>query len=394
MTTALAPTTAGPAQSRARIRVATAVFLLNGLTLSTWIVRVPALKRDLTLTDVQVGALGVAFAVAAIAAMQVVGAVVHRYGSATVLRVALVAMPVLLAAAGSAPGPLALAGVAAALGAAHGTTDAAMNAHAVAVERSVERPILNRCHAAWSASAALASLASAGAAGLGVPTRAYLALAGAFLLGAGLVLGLALRPVVSAPSTPRTGRRQGWTRPLVVLGLTGTLLMVCEGSALGWGALLLQDAQGAPLGVATLAVTAYTAAQTAGRLLGDGWSRRHGAARVYRAGALLAAAGLTVAVLAPVPALGILGFAVMGTGMATLLPLTFSAVGVVAGTGSLPHAVARFTTFTYGGVLLGPALVGGAAQVAGLPLTLGCLAPGLLVLAVAHGLPQQEEATR
>jgi MFS family permease len=390
MTTALAPTTAGQAQ----VRVATAVFLLNGLALSTWIVRVPALKHDLALTDVQVGALGAIFAVVAIAAMQIVGTVVHRYGSAVVLRVALVVMPVLLAAGGSAPGPLALAAVAAALGAAHGTTDAAMNAHAVAVERTSERRILNRCHAAWSASAVLASLASAAVAALGVSTPAYLALAGALLLGAGLLLGPAIRPVAAAASTPGAGRRQGWSRPLVVLGLTGTLLMVCEGSALGWGALLLQDAQGAPLGVATLAITAYTAAQTAGRLLGDGWSRRRGAARVYRAGALLAAAGLTVAVLAPVPALGIVGFAVMGTGMATLLPLTFSAVGVVAGAGSLPHAVARFTTFTYGGVLLGPALVGSAAQVAGLPLTLGCLVPGLLVLAVAHRLPQAEEGAR
>ena len=389
MTTATAPTTGG----RTQVRLATSVFLLNGLALSTWIVRVPALKHDLDLTDVQVGGLGVAFAVSAIVAMQVVGAVVQRYGSTAVLRVVLVAMPVLLAVGGSAPGPLSLTVAAAALGAAHGTTDVAMNAHAVAVERAVERPILNGCHAAWSASAVLASLASAGVAALGVSTRSYLWLAGALLLAAGLLLGLAIRPLAADASTVRPRGRERWTRPLVVLGLTGTLLMVCEGSALGWGALLLQDVHGVPLGVATLTVTAYTAAQTGSRLLGDRWSQRRGAARVYRVGALLAAAGLAVAVLAPVPTLAILGFAVMGTGMATLLPLTFSAVGLVAGDTSLPHAVARFTTFTYGGVLLGPALVGAAAEVAGLPLTLGCLVPALLVLGVTHRLPEQDDGT-
>lgn len=81
---------------------ATAVFFLNGLTLSTAIARQPSLKSEHHLADGQVGALGLLFAVAAIVSMQFVGPLVARVGSLPVLRVSLVVMPLLLALVGLA----------------------------------------------------------------------------------------------------------------------------------------------------------------------------------------------------------------------------------------------------------------------------------------------------
>jgi MFS family permease len=353
---------------------AVAVFFLNGLTLCTYLVQLPALKHRLGLSDALLGLISVLFAGAAITAMQVVGRLVHRFGTVGVLRCTLVAMPLLLVAVGTAGRVGVLALAVTALGAVHGTTDAAMNAYAVAQRR----PILNRCHAAWSVSAVLASLVAASAARVGPE---YLFYAGGVLLIGGLLLGLWLReatPVDAEPS--RTGARGGWTRPLVLLGLSGTLLMICEGAALGWGALLLRDHKHASLGVAALAITAYTAAQTVCRLFGDGLHVRFGAPRIYRLGTGVAAAGLLGAVSAPDAWLGVAGFALMGLGMATLLPLTFSSVGTISTAEDLPWSVARFATFTYGGVLAGPALIGLVAGIAGLPWTLGALAPALLLL--------------
>lgn len=373
-------------------RLAIAVFLLNGLTLSTYIVRLPARKQELSLSDADVGLVGVVFALSALAAMQCVGALVRRFGSAGLLRACLVTMPVLLALVGAAKGTVALCLAASALGAAHGTTDAAMNAHAVAVERDGQRPILNRCHAGWSVSAVASSLVSAALARIGVDTPSYLAGTAVVLFLCGILLGRALRAADVAPPgpRPRLAWRDGWSRPLVILGLSGTLLMVCEGPALGWGVLLLQDTKGAPLGVATLAVTAYTGTQTASRLVGDRMTERFGAKSVYRAAVLVAAAGLGTAALAPTPWLAIAGFAVMGLGMATPLPLAFGAIGATNENNDVAASVARFTTFTYGGILLGPALVGGAAQVAGLAPTLGMLATTLLALGLAYRLPQRQ----
>src|SRR4051794_12231030 len=81
---------------------AIAVFFLNGLTLSTYLVRMPSLKEQHHLSDGRFGAIGMLFALAALAAMQFVGPLAARFGSRAVLRVSLAVMPVLIALLGIA----------------------------------------------------------------------------------------------------------------------------------------------------------------------------------------------------------------------------------------------------------------------------------------------------
>ncbi len=187
------------------------------------------------------------------------------------------------------------------------------------------------------------------------------------------------------------GWRSGWTRSIILLGLTGTALMVCEGAALGWGGILLHDAKGASLGLAAIGVTAYTAGQTCGRLIGNRVTARYGAPAAFRAGALVAAVGLTMVVVAPRPGSAVVGFAVMGLGSSVLLPLAFGRVGQLAATGPGTAAlVSRFTTFTYAGILLGPAVIGSLAQLMGLTQTLSALVPILLAVGVLTRLPRAQ----
>ncbi len=373
---------------------ATAVFFLNGLTLSTYIVRLASLKSEHHLSDGQLGLIGMLFAVAALACMQGVGPLTARVGTRPVLRTSLVVMPVLLALVGLVHQPAVFALVITVLGAVHGTTDAAMNAHAVTIERRLARPILNGCHAAWSVSAVVASFTTAVLAHTGVTSRAHLVAAAAVLLVGGLLLGPLLepdtpdraRPFASAPR--RSGWRGGWTRPVVALGLTGMALMVCEGAALGWSTIFLHDSRGASLGLAATAVTAYTAAQTAGRVIGDRLTLRYGAPVLFRTGGLIAALGLTTALLAAHPAAAIAGFAVAGLGASVLIPLAFSAAGQVNPTSpGAATLISRFTTFTYAGILLGPAAIGWAAQLFGLTWTLSALIPVLFAVALLTRLP-------
>ncbi len=96
-----------------------------------------------------------------------------------------------------------------------------------------------------------------------------------------------------------------------------------------------------------------------------------------------------MAVLAPQPAAAIAGFAVMGLGASVLLPLTFSAVGQADVTGPAAAAiVSRFTTFTYAGILLGPAAIGWAAELVGLAWALFALIPVLFAVALLPRLPR------
>jgi len=375
---------------------ATLVFFLNGLAMSTFIVLMPALKVSLNLSDGQLGIIGMTFAVSALTAMQFVGALVSRVGTALVLRTSLALLPLLLALVGLVDGMAGLALAAVAFGLVHGATDAAMNAHAVAVERRLGRAILNGCHAAWSISAVVASLTAATLAQAGVSVAVRAAGVSAVLLAAGLVLGRFLTPSTvdnRDAATARTDRgwRGGWSRPIVALGLTGMALMVFEGAALAWSAVFLHDARGLSIGLATTAVTAFTAAQAGGRLIGDRLTDRYGARRVFRVGGCIAAGGLAVAVLAQDAVVAIGGFAIAGLGGSVLVPLVFSSVGRLAPAGAGPAtAISRLTTFTYAGVLLGPGIIGASAELVGLPATMTALVPLLLVVAVLTRLPRSE----
>src|SRR5689334_22972615 len=135
--------------ARARWAI-TAVFGGNGLLIASLAVRTPSLQLDLGLSTGQLGLLSGMFGISAVVAMQSSGRLAARFGSAGLVRTATLVLPLALLAVGVAPGFVPLVVTQLVFGAFHGTLDVGMNAHAVAVEKALRRPILNTCHAAWS----------------------------------------------------------------------------------------------------------------------------------------------------------------------------------------------------------------------------------------------------
>lgn len=375
----------------------TGVFFLNGLLLASYLVRLPSLKQSHEFNDGQMGLVGMLFALAALASMQFVGPLTNKYGSARMIRIALLVMPAALVGVGVAGSAIAFIALVVALGAVHGVLDVSMNAHAITMEKRRGRPILSGCHAAWSISAVTAAVVGAVMISTKTSTETQ-------FLGLGILvvaIGLAIGPLLGenqltadrasdkhgqtgvTAGQPAPGQRRGWTFAAVKLGLVGVLLMVVEGAALAWGGIYLREDRGASLALSSLVVIAFTGSQTILRVFGDRIRLRVGDPRVFRVGALVGAAGLAVAVLSPDPIGVVGGFAILGIGTSLLLPLTFGAVGRSAPTKDQAAAVSRFTTFTYAGILLGPAVIGWAAQIVGLSWTLAALIPLLAALAFA-----------
>ncbi|GAB3144153.1 MFS transporter [Microbispora hainanensis] len=382
----------GRAVRRARAAV-TAVFAVNGALIASLAVRTPSLKTDHDLTTGLLGLLTALVAVAALAATQVAGRLAARIGSAWVVRIAAVTLPLALLGVGLAGGPVHLAAAMLLVGAANGLLDTGMNAQAVMVERAAHRPIMNGCHAAWSIGSVAGSFTGGVAAQAGMSLTTHYLILGAVVTAVVLVVGRGLPaeefsaehpPARTDDGAGRRGWRAGWTRRVLLLGALGAAVLACEGAVITWSGVFLHEDLGASLGVASLGLVAFTASQTAGRLVGDRLSARHPARVLVRSGTALAAAGLTAVVVAPTPILAVAGFALAGLGLATPLPLIFSAAGHAGteegGTGATA-AVARLTTMTYSAMLLAPALVGRVAQALGLTWTLALLVPLLVTVA-------------
>ncbi|MEV0720854.1 MFS transporter, partial [Asanoa sp. NPDC050611] len=236
----------------------TAVFAANGLLIATMAARAPSVKVDLGLSAGQLGLTTAAFGIAAVLAMQGAGRLAARFGSRRVVRGAVTVLPLLLV--GTAL-PQNLVGLSAAFllfGAAHGLLDVTMNAHAVAVERELGRPILNGCHAAWSIGAVGGSLLASGAAALDLSRAVHFGLAAVLLAPAAALWTAALLPA-SADHETQAVRRARWSRPLVLLGAMGATVLTVEAAVANWSGIFLHEQLAAPLGLAALGYVAFTA---------------------------------------------------------------------------------------------------------------------------------------
>jgi MFS family permease len=384
--------TAEAAATRARWAI-TGVFFVNALLVASYINRIPSVQRDHHLSTGLLGVVLTGFGVAAIVTMQFIGRLVGRFGSATIIRLALVLMPVLLFGIGRARTVPELIAAVILAGSVHGTLDVAMNAHAVAVERRRRRPIMNGCHAAWSIGAVVATLVGAGLIHAHVSPEIHFLYVGAIAVPVGWVAGRALLPpAADRAGTSRAGGKSAaapwharWTGKVLIFGLIGGTVMICEAAVVSWSGIYLLDERGASLAAASFGYTAFSAFQTTGRVVGDALTVRFGGPRLFAIGGGVAAAGLIVVVTVPAELATIAGFAVLGAGMSVLLPLVFSTAGHAGGDG--PGAatfVGRVSTFTYGGVVLGPAVVGWCAEGFGLGWTFAGLVP-LMIAVVANG---------
>lgn len=395
-----------PATRRARVAVAV-LFLVNGAVIANVVPRIPEVKDALGLSNTALGLALAAFPLGALLAGPAVTAVVARWGSARVAVGAtlLTAADVLVVAQARSWAVLAAGFLLA--GMLDVAADVAQNAQGMRVQRIYRRSILNALHGVWSIGAVAGGGLGALAAGAGVPLTLHLAAVAVVFGGLTLAASVHLLPGRD-PAPPSStgaqahgagmpGRRRAVLVLLLPLGLIATFAAVLEDSAASWGAVYLRGELGTGPAVAGLAFIALQGAQTVGRLAGDRTVTRWGEARVARAGGLLAAAGATVALLAPVPAVAVAGFGAAGLGVATLIP---SAMRVADDLPGLPRGAGLTvisSMFRIGG-LLSPPLVGAVADAHGLRVGLAAvplagLAAAVLARFLAPRPPSSPAAT-
>jgi predicted MFS family arabinose efflux permease len=364
--------------SSGRAAIAT-IFFVNGFAFASWVPHIPFVQARLALGPDLLGVALLAVALGGLITMPFTGALLARWGSdrvtlgASALFCGLVALPV------RAPSLGLLALSLLAFGAANGAMDVAMNAHGVAIERRLGRPILSSLHALFS----IGGLTGAGGSILALSSgwtpaghmTAAAALALALVAIAARYLDAPAEPATAGPSfvVPRG--------PLLVLGGMGFLVLFTEGAIADWSAVYLRNVVAADPALVGAGFAVFSLAMAIGRLMGDSLVRRWSPVTVLRAGGLLAAAGLATAVLLRDPLAAIIGFGGVGLGLSNVVPVLFSAAGRTPGIPS-GTAIASMSTAGYGGFLAGPPVLGFVAQGAGLPLALGLLVIFMVTVSV------------
>ncbi len=362
--------TQAPATMPRSARFAVAVlFFLTGVTFASWAARIPAVQTRLGLSP---GALGVALlAIAAgeLVTMNLAGYLTARFGSRPITVVASVCLSVMLPILALAPALPVLAATLVLFGASFGAVNVAMNTQGVAVERRYGRSIFSSFHACYSIGGLTGSLVG------GLMAAHDIALWPHFLGVASL--GIIVTLLVARFLLPARADAQGAgvafvrpTRPLLTLGLIAFCVVLGEGAMADWSAVYLNTTLRAGMGLAAAGYAAFSIVMAVGRGVGDHLTSRLGPEMMVRLGGLVAAGGLTLALVVSWVPLALVGFGLVGAGFSVIFPLTLSAAGRtskhVSGT-----AIATVATCGYVGFLVGPAVIGLAANALSLRVALG-----------------------
>ena len=110
---------------------------------------------------------------------------------------------------------------------------------------------------------------------------------------------------------------------VLLLALLGAITFLVEGAMLDWGALLVIGAGLVSETQGGIGYIVFSIAMTAGRLGGDAVVARIGDRATLFWGSIIAIAGFVVLLRAPVAAVAIGGFLLIGLGASNLVPVLF-----------------------------------------------------------------------
>jgi fucose permease len=374
----------GPAR-----RGVTVVFFVFGALAATWVSRIPLIKDKLGLSAAELSLALLVSPVGLLSAVLLVSTLVGRFTSGVVTRGAVLASSIAVVLPAFAWSLGSLAAALLAFGLTMGTLDTAMNTQAVAIERAYRKPIMSAIHGMFSVGMLFGAVVGAGAAHADVDPRLHFVAAAACLGALGIWQARSLLgPEADVPlRSADEDVDQGTARPrladhpyLWVIGAIALCSLFAEGAVDDWSGVYLHEAQDASFAVAPLGTAACAIGMAVGRFCGDAVIARHGRQATLWRTSLIAAAGMTLAVVAPTPAVAIAGYGILGLGVATIVPIALTLAGNTNGVPPV-WAVSRVTVIGYAGLFGSPPVIGLLAEATSLAAAL--IVPAVLLALVA-----------
>lgn len=262
-----------------------------------------------------------------------------------------------------------------------GCVDASTNMQAVAIEHEYRRPILPSFHGAWTLGGAIGAGVTLATAHVAFEFTALVAIVPLLVLLGPFLRRVGMPANLDSVVVP-------W-RPIMLVGLALILFYMVDTAAFTWGPTYLDKVFDTPSSLVALATFPYLLASGAMRWAGDFLVGRFGPTLVLQIGSIVAAGSLGIIVFAPTWPIAVLGFTLLGTGVAVIAPLSFSAAARISSAHAdldeetrralVDAVIARFNQFNYAGALLGAVLIG---VVGSGNLRIGFAVPMVLVLGI------------
>lgn len=390
-----------------------AIFFLSGLSLASWVARLPAVRDQVELSTQGVGLIILAGSIGSIVGLIAAPAIMARFGARLGMSAMLVTVAiglVLVGIGGSIAPSVPLVAVGLVLfGFGNGSVDVMMNVEGAEAERELGKTVMPLMHAFFSfgtvAGAGLAAAASA----LGLIVAVHLGVIAA-VIAAAVVVAVRFVPLraelgddthADTPRDPWTVRLKRslsvWTDVrLLLIGVVMLGMSFAEGSANDWLALAVVDGHGFDETTAAAMFTVFTIAITAARVLGGPFIDRFGRVAMLQSMAAIGVVGLALFIFGSEPWVLIVGTLLWGIGCSLAFPVGMSAAADVPDRADAAARVSAVAMIGYCAFLVGPPLIGFLGEqfgiLNGLLLLLGLMVVAGLAAPAARERARQRRA--
>ena len=369
-------------QPRTKKRISLGVyFFLSGFAFSTWASRIPTLKTVFDLNEAELGNLLLAMPVSSLLGLPISGWLVSKFDSRLPLIVSFFFFSSALALIGYADNIFILIGGICIFSFFMRILNISMNTQSISLQKSFSKKIIGSFHGLWS---------TGGLAGVGfstlmikmeIPMQQHLLVVSVFGSVAAVVAYqfLLKRDRASQGNKLRLGKPDKF---ILYLGLLVFFAAICEGGMFDWSGVYFREVVHEE--IFTLGYLIFMFFMALSRFFSDRIVEKIGMEHTFVLSSIFISAGISSMIFLPTFWPAIIGFSLVGMGVAAIIPMTFA----LAGTSekySAGMAISIIATYAIVGMLIGPPLVGYLAHLFNLKVSFVLfLFSGLMLIPISQ----------
>jgi MFS family permease len=351
-----------------RVRLATSIFFFGmGFCFATWASRIPDIKSMLQLSEAGLGTLLFALPVGQLIGMPFSGRIVSKYGSRTIVIIALPLYGFCLTLLGLATTKWQLAFGLFLFGFFGNFCNISVNTQGVYTQQLFNKPIVGSFHGSWSLAGFFGALISLLMLSLELTPFQHFLVAFVFVL---LIVLFNYKFIIKAtvkkkPEQEKYSFIKNPDMTLIWLGIVCFCGMASEGIMFDWSGVYFKDIIKAPGALVVLGYTTFMISMASGRFLSDISVKKYGARKVLMVSGIVISSGLYMAVLFPYLIPCMIAFTMVGFGVSNVVPIIISVAG---NNDKVPTSIALtiVSSISFLGFLIGPPLIGFIAELTSL----------------------------
>ena len=337
-----------------------AMFFFVGLCFASWAARIPDIQAKFNLSEGELGTMLLFLPLGSLIGLPLAGWAVHQYGSRTVIMIGGFCYALTLPLIGLSPSIVLLIPVLITYGLLGNVMNISLNTQALDLEDQIGKSILASFHGLWSTAGFVGAGLGAGMIFLGFAPELHYAIVSVI----SVFIILSAQKFIVKDRKISEGGGLVLKKPdalLLRIGLIAFLGMMCEGCMFDWSGVYFKKVVLADPSLIALGYVAFMGSMASGRFITDKIAARFTKVAVIQISGVLIFIGLALSVAFPSIVTATIGFLLVGFGIASIIPLSYS----IAGRSKLYSpsvALALVSTISFFGFLLGPPLIGFIAE--------------------------------